>query len=82
MHFNEKHGCYTPSVRSEALASQGKKSFNQGANNNTLKSTIKCDTTIDFWPANSIGRLLGFTPEILQANKKHHTIHQIYRYLY
>ena len=47
------------------------KSLSIKANNNTLKSIIKCDTTIDFRPANSIGRLLGFTPQILQANKKH-----------
>ena len=38
------------------------------ANNNTLRSVIRCNKQIDFRPENSIGRLLGFTSRILEAN--------------
>lgn len=40
-------------------------------NNNTLCSEIKCNRNINFEPSDSIGRLLGFTPRILQANITH-----------
>lgn len=40
-------------------------------NNNTLRSEIRCNHDIDFTPADSIGRLLGFTQRILVANKTH-----------
>lgn len=40
-------------------------------NNNTLCSEIKCNREINFIPDDSIGRLLGFTPRILEANKTH-----------
>lgn len=41
------------------------------SNNNTLKSIIRCSKNIDFTPVNSIGKLLGFTSRILEANKSH-----------
>ena len=47
-----------------------KKNLSIKVKNNTLKCVIECDTTIHFLPANSIGRFLGFTPQIIQANKK------------
>ena len=37
-------------------------------NNNTLKSEIYCNQNINFEPGDSIGRLLGFSPRILEAN--------------
>ena len=40
-------------------------------NNNTLRSEIECGRTIDFRPRNSIGKLLGFTPYILEAKQLH-----------
>lgn len=46
-------------------------SFSLSANNNTLKSVIKCSESIDFHPKNSIGKLLGFSRSILPANKSH-----------
>lgn len=41
------------------------------ANNNTLKSEIKCTKQIDFSKDDSIGSLLGFSSGVLEANKKH-----------
>lgn len=41
------------------------------ANNNTLKAEIKCSETIDFSKSDSIGSLLGFSPTLLSANKRH-----------
>lgn len=40
-------------------------------NNNTLRSEVKCNRNVDFRSHDSIGRLLGFTPRILPANKSH-----------
>ena len=40
-------------------------------NNNTLRSIIHCSQNIDFKEPNSIGKLLGFTPQILKANETH-----------
>lgn len=40
-------------------------------NNNTLRSEIKCNESINFIPNDSIGRLLGFTQRVLQANVLH-----------
>lgn len=51
--------------------SKNKVSFNLKANNNTLRSEIKCSKDIDFQSNNSVGRLLGFTPRILKANILH-----------
>jgi len=48
-----------------------KKTISIKPNNNTLRSEIVCDADIDLRPRNSIGRLLGFTPQILEAHKKH-----------
>lgn len=45
--------------------------FSLKANNNTLKSVIECSKAIDFQPSDSIARLLGFTPQVLEANKTH-----------
>lgn len=41
------------------------------ANNNTLKCEIVSNVGIDFSHTNSIGSLLGFSKQILEANKKH-----------
>lgn len=46
-------------------------SFSLKANNNTLKSVIKCTESIDFSKDDSIGSLLGFSHIVLDANKKH-----------
>lgn len=40
-------------------------------NNNTLKSQIVCNRDLDLRPKDSIGRLLGFAPRVLQANETH-----------
>ena len=44
---------------------------NLNANHNTLRSTIKSSHQIDFRQRDSIGRLLGFIPQILAPNKLH-----------
>lgn len=46
-------------------------SFTLKANNNTLRSEIKCDRDIDFTGKNSLGSLLGFTPRILNKDITH-----------
>ena len=43
------------------------------ANNNTLRSSIKCNQQIDFRPEDSIGRLLGFNPRVLEPNLTHNS---------
>ena len=48
-----------------------KKTISIKPNNNTLRNEILCDANIDLRPRNSIGPLLGFTPQILEAHKKH-----------
>jgi len=45
--------------------------FNLKANNNELHSEILCGVRIDFTRVNLIGRLLGFTPRVLEANVIH-----------
>lgn len=40
-------------------------------NNNTLRSIIKCSHEIDFRPKDSIARLLGFAPRLLQPYISH-----------
>lgn len=40
-------------------------------NNNTLQSEVVCDHDLDLRPVDSIGRLLGFAPKVLRANKTH-----------
>lgn len=46
-------------------------SFELKPNENTLKTSIKSNWDIDFTAENSIHRLFGFTPSILQANTLH-----------
>lgn len=46
-------------------------SFSLSANNNTLKSVIKCNKIIDFTQKDSIAQLLGFSNEKFEANKSH-----------
>ena len=41
------------------------------SNNNTLRCNVTCDEKIDFKPSDSIGRLLGFAPRILEANTEY-----------
>lgn len=45
--------------------------FELKCNNNTLKTTIICSKNINFEKEDSIGRLLGFGKETLQANILH-----------
>lgn len=45
--------------------------FNLRANNNTLRSEIKCSEAIDFRPKDSVSQVLGFGADILDANKYH-----------
>lgn len=40
-------------------------------NNNTLKCEIKSKFVVNFKPDDSIGRMLGFSARVLQANAKH-----------
>lgn len=54
----------------ESLASKGI-SLSLKPNNNTLRSVIECSHPIDFRPSDSIGRLLGFTRRLLEANSRH-----------
>jgi len=37
----------------------------------TLRCQVYCDYAIDFRPSDSIGRLLGFSPRVLQPKKTH-----------
>lgn len=46
-------------------------SFSLTANNNTLKSVIQSNKTVDFTPKDSIAKLLGFSNHLLEANKIH-----------
>lgn len=41
------------------------------ANNNTLKSVIKCNKDIDFGVGKNLGKLLGFKPQILKKDVRH-----------
>ena len=43
------------------------------SNNNTLRSVIKSNQPINFIPQDSVGRLLGFTPRILEPNTSHNS---------
>lgn len=45
--------------------------FSLRANNNTLKAELRSVFDIDFTKADSIGRMLGFSPQILKANQLH-----------
>ena len=45
--------------------------FSLTANNNTLKSIIKCSETINLEGENSIASLLGFSNVLLEANQAH-----------
>ncbi len=54
----------------EKLAESGT-TFELKANNNTLRSVIKCSKKIYFIYENSIGSLLGFTKRVLEANIEH-----------
>ena len=48
-----------------------KTDFSLTANNNTLKSVIKCSEAIDFAVENSIAPLLGFSRITLEPNQSH-----------
>lgn len=45
--------------------------INISLNRTTLRSEVKCTEPIDFQQNCSIAQVLGFTPQILAANKKH-----------
>lgn len=45
--------------------------FSLTANNNTLKSNIKCNQTVDLTVKNSIAPLLGFSKTVLQPSQLH-----------
>lgn len=53
------------------LSSKSKTVIKLHPNNNTLKCEIKCIYDIDFQPEDSIGKILGFSPQVLAANKLH-----------
>lgn len=55
---------------SDALSKKGI-SISLKPNNNTLRSVIKCNQSVDFRPLDSIGPLLGFTQRILPLNRSH-----------
>lgn len=54
----------------EALTPRGI-SLNLRPNNNTLRSLLKCNKTVDFRPEDSIAPLLGFAPRELSSNTTH-----------
>jgi hypothetical protein len=41
------------------------------ANNNTIKSELHCEYDVDFSQSESIGKILGFSQQILKANEWH-----------
>lgn len=45
--------------------------FSLKPNNNTLKSELCCSEKVDFSKAHSLGKLLGFTSKVYEANVKH-----------
>lgn len=45
--------------------------FSLVANTNTLQCVVKSKYAIDFAPADSIGRMLGFSPRLLEPNVTH-----------
>ena len=45
--------------------------FSLTPNNNTLRSSVKCSSSIDFRTEDSIGSLLGFTKRLLEPNTTH-----------
>lgn len=49
----------------------GEDSFSLTANTNTLQCIIKSSYSIDFTHSDSIGRMLGFSRKILEANETH-----------
>lgn len=55
----------------EASNKQDDELFSLTANNNTLKCEIKSKFTIDFKVPNSICKVLGFDPILLQSGQKH-----------
>ncbi|KAL7287166.1 hypothetical protein TKK_0018600 [Trichogramma kaykai] len=57
--------CIKTALSSESIE------FSLKPNNNTLRSTLFCSRGIDFRPKDSIGRLLGFTSQVLEAGKEH-----------
>lgn len=51
--------------------------LNLKANNNTLHSSIECSHKVDFRPRDSLGRLLGFVPRILNSNTLYESDHPV-----
>ena len=47
---------------------RGDKLISLSPNNNTLQCELSCRYSVDFTPKDSIGKLLGFSPKVLQAN--------------
>jgi len=45
--------------------------FSLKANNNTLKAELCCSVKVDFQKPNSLAKVLGFKPEIYDANIQH-----------
>ena len=56
------------------LSGEGKeddKALSLKPNNNTLQCELRCRYDVNFTPGDSIGRILGFSPRVLEANLKH-----------
>lgn len=65
-------GAYEITAIEEFLKDRlGAENISLKANNNTLKSVLKCTHEIDFSRPGSIGRLLGFSPRVYAANEQH-----------
>lgn len=74
VHFSESHWIEIPigSYEIDDIASNLKHySIELFGNTNTLHSHIISTRNLDSRPTDSIGRLLGFAPRILEANIKH-----------
>ncbi|DAC80285.1 TPA_asm: penton [Bos-associated insect adintovirus] len=67
-------GAYEITALNEYINKQlslGSNSFSLTPNINTLKCLLYSTYTIDFRPSDSIGRMLGYSPRILNANENH-----------
>lgn len=56
-------------IQHELFARDRKLFMHLQANNNTLKTHIKTNFPVDFTPKDSVGRLLGFKPAKIPANR-------------
>lgn len=64
-------------VLKQATGEKSDTIFSLTANNNTLKCEIKSKFNISFPGPNSLGKLLGFSDEILKSGKKYQSIYNV-----